>query len=304
MNLNQAITALKQSQIPNPLMEARLLAKLSEQAAEPPPSTQSSNSSADPLATNPPTTRPPTTRHQPATFNPATFKELVARRLRGEPYSRIAGYREFWSINFKLSPDVLDPRSDSETLVEQATQSFEANAPLKILDLGCGSGCLLAALLSHFKNATGIGVDISQKALATARLNLARFNRPSDTPKRATLIASNWATGLKEQRFDAVVANPPYIPTATIATLAPEVQKFDPHLALDGGADGLAAYRSIFRDLTRLLKPHRLNQTGLAFIELGENPEAVCQLARHHKLKIHSLAKDYGGNYRCLTLHG
>jgi release factor glutamine methyltransferase len=185
---------------------------------------------------------------------------FVERRLNGEPVSRLAGRREFWSHGFALSPETLDPRPDSETLVEVALERVaDRHAPLSILDLGTGTGCLLLSLLAELPCAWGIGVDIVPGAAATARRNAAEMGLES----RAFFVADDWAASLCGG-FDLVTANPPYVASAVIAGLAPEVALFEPRIALDGGADGLDAYRALAPQLARRLAPG-----GFACVEVG-----------------------------------
>ncbi len=180
--------------------------------------------------------------------------EFAARRLHGEPVSRILGRREFWGLSFSICPDVLDPRPDTELLVETALAHAKAqgltNAPLRILDLGTGSGCLLAALLSELPQARGIGVDVSRRALAVAQENLHRLGLRG----RAAFLCGDWAAAISCESFDIVVCNPPYIVSSVIDKLDREVRGFDPFLALDGGPDGLAAYRTLVPQAVKCLK--------------------------------------------------
>lgn len=221
--------------------------------------------------------------------------QWLARRSGGEPLTRIIGQRDFWTLNLRVAPDVLDPRADTETIVEIALEILgdARNAPLRILDLGTGSGALLLALLAECKNATGLGIDLSPTACALAQDNAAR----NDLAARVTVQQGRWADGLSE-KFDLIVSNPPYIETATIANLEPEVREHDPVLALDGGADGLAAYREIMCDLPRILAPN-----GLVILELGiGQAAAVARLAHANDLKIVGLKSDLGGVERALAL--
>lgn len=192
----------------------------------------------------------------------------AARRLAGEPVSRILGTREFWGMAFAVTPAVLDPRADTETIVELALAMIDRHGArtraLRIADLGVGSGAILLALLSELPNARGTGTDISRDALAVA----ARNARVLGLDARAEFIASHYGTAL-EGPFDLVVSNPPYIATADIAGLAREVREHDPHLALDGGTDGLAAYRAIAADAGRLLAPG-----GHLVVEIGAGQQA------------------------------
>lgn len=191
---------------------------------------------------------------------------LIERRKAREPVSRILGMREFWSLDFVLSPATLDPRPDSETVVEAALALVDdRRAPLRVLDLGTGTGCLLLALLSELPAAFGVGVDRSPEAAATARQNAVRLGLSG----RAGFVVADWATALAGG-FDLVVSNPPYIAADEMAGLAPEVARFDPVLALLGGADGLDAYRAITADLGRLLAPG-----GWAVLEVGQGQDAA-----------------------------
>ena len=166
---------------------------------------------------------------------------LVDRMTRGEPLSRVLGRREFWGLDFALSDETLDPRPESETLVEAVlARVCDRESPLSLLDLGTGTGCLLLALLSELPAATGFGVDLSEGAAATARRNARNAGACRSRPLLRRRLG-----GALAQRFDVIVANPPYIATAVLADLPDEVSGFDPRRALDGGEDGLAAYRSI-----------------------------------------------------------
>jgi release factor glutamine methyltransferase len=188
---------------------------------------------------------------------------FAARRLAGEPLARILGTREFWGLPFGLSAATLEPRPETETLVAAAlrhcAKSSDRDRPWRILDLGTGSGCILVSLLKELPNATGFGVDRSRLALATASRNAERLG----VAGRAFWVAGDWASAIS-CAFDIVVSNPPYVTTSDIATLACEVREHDPVLALDGGPDGLACYRSIVKALPRLLAPG-----GRAFLEIG-----------------------------------
>ncbi len=225
----------------------------------------------------------------------AAFRRMVERRARREPVSRIRGRREFWSLAIGLDPAVLDPRPDSETLVAAALdRRADRRGSGRILDLGTGSGCLLFALLSERPDDQGIGVDISgaavRQAAATAQaLGLA---------DRARFAVGAWGAGLADGAFDLVVANPPYIPTAEIAGLEPEVRTFDPPGALDGGADGLAAYRAIAADLPRLLAPG-----GIAVLEIGAaQAPAVTRLLGAAGFASVARHRDLAGRERCLVV--
>lgn len=229
----------------------------------------------------------------------AGFSRLLARRCAGEPVSRIRGWREFWSLRFALSADTLDPRPDSETVVEAALAwvGGRREASLRLLDLGTGSGALLLACLSEMPGATGIGVDLSAGALATATANAAQL-RLND---RVQFVVGDFAdpqTGAGE--FDLILCNPPYIPRRAIEQLAPEVAHFDPKRALDGGDDGLDCWRSLLPRLQQGLAPN-----GRAFVEIGAGQEeAVTSLARQAGLQAAGTRPDLSGTIRCLIFAG
>lgn len=194
---------------------------------------------------------------------------LAARRLKREPVSRILGQKEFWSIALAITPDVLVPRPETETVVEGALDFVVRGGlrmeKLRILDIGTGSGALLLALLRELPNATGTGTDISTGALKVARENAARCG----VEGRCTFVVCDIAS-VVEGPFDLLVSNPPYIAHNEITSLAPEVKNYDPTVALDGGDDGLAAYRAIAADAKRLLAPG-----ARMFVELGAGQEAA-----------------------------
>jgi len=196
----------------------------------------------------------------------ARLKDMGARRASREPLSRILDEREFWGLKLALAPTVLDPRPDTETLVETALRAFahRRNDHLRILDLGSGSGAILCALLSEFSSASGVALDVSPAAAAVSRANLEALG----LDERAGVLVGRWCDAL-DGRFDIVVSNPPYIARPELAGLAPEVLRHDPLIALDGGADGLDAYRAIASALTRLVEP----AAGWFFLEIGAGQE-------------------------------
>ncbi len=225
----------------------------------------------------------------------AVYRARIDRRCGREPVSRILGAREFWSLDFALNPATLDPRPDSETLIEAvlAWQPDRA-AALRILDLGTGSGCLLCALLSEFPAAAGVGTDRAAGAVGMARVNAAALGLAD----RARFVCTNWEDAVAAGRFDLIVANPPYIPRAAIDGLAPEVALFDPRAALDGGVDGLDAYGALAPRMHR-----RLARGGAAFVEIAQGQAgpvgavmAACGLERFVEMA------DLGGIVRCLGL--
>jgi release factor glutamine methyltransferase len=219
----------------------------------------------------------------------STLESMAARRLAGVTVSRILGQRDFWGLSFRLSPETLDPRADTETVVEAvlAALSGRETERLRLLDLGTGSGCLLAALLSELPNAWGVGTDISHAALLSARENALR----AGVGARGQFVQADWLAALCGL-FDVVVSNPPYIANADLAGLSPEVRDHDPLAALDGGADGLVAYRAILGDVTRVLRPG-----GLVAFEVGAG-QAEAVTAMMHAAGLTCVAGD-GAVPRC-----
>jgi release factor glutamine methyltransferase len=202
----------------------------------------------------------------------AIFDHYLSRRERREPVSHILGRKGFWKIMLSVTRDVLTPRPDTETVVEVALAAFPETARFNVLDLGVGSGAILLAILAERPGAKGLGVDISDEALAVARENAANL----DLNTRCALLRGDWTAGLADQNFDLVVANPPYIPSADIETLEPEVRDHEPRLALDGGADGLDAYRLLAPEILRVMKPG-----GVFAVEIGfDQSKAVEALFR------------------------
>ncbi|MDP2329333.1 MAG: peptide chain release factor N(5)-glutamine methyltransferase [Reyranella sp.] len=194
------------------------------------------------------------------------LRALTARRVRREPMAYVVGEREFWGLPFKVSPAVLVPRPDSETLIEAALALMPGRTkPWRIVDLGVGSGCLLLTLLREFPNARGVGMDASAAALTMAATNAEALG----VGARASLVDGDWRQPGWAERlggpFDLLVANPPYVETAAIDGLMPDVAQFEPRLALDGGGDGLAAYRAIAGEAAGLVVPG-----GRVLIEAGE----------------------------------
>jgi len=224
------------------------------------------------------------------------IERLAARRLSGEPVARIVGRKEFWSLPLAVTPAVLVPRPETETVVELALalldQDGERARTLHIADLGTGSGAILLALLSELPNAQGIGTDIDARALGVARANARQLGLGG----RAEFVVSDYATAL-DGPFDLVVSNPPYVASADIAGLAPEVRDHDPRHALDGGADGLAAYRTMAADAPRLLKP-----AGHLVVEIGAGQERqVGELFAAAGLAIAGTRHDLAGMARAIA---
>ena len=229
------------------------------------------------------------------------FATIIERRIAGEPVSRIRGWREFWSLRLHLSPDTLDPRPDSETIVGAALSwaHERRDTPLRLLDLGTGSGALLLACLSELPQASGVGVDISAGAVHTATGNAARLGLGD----RARFVEGDFAdpdVGSSEpgaDGFDLILCNPPYIPQAEIDGLAREVAAFDPLLALDGGDDGLDSWRRL---LPRIAQG--LTSGGCAFVEIGAGQQQqVTDLAIAAGLHPAGDAADMAGIVRCLS---
>jgi release factor glutamine methyltransferase len=223
-----------------------------------------------------------------------TLAAFAQRRLNHEPVARIVGEREFWGLPFRLSPETLVPRPDTETLVETALDLLpDRQAPLRIVDFGTGSGCILVALLHELPQATGLGVDLSFGALVTARANA----DDNHVGNRCHFVLSRWADAISGQ-FDLIVSNPPYIASGVIPGLDQEVREHDPRLALDGGPDGLEPYRIVLAEAERLLAPG-----GLLAVEIGyDQAEALSHMAKLHGLEILRIAHDLSGNPRCVAM--
>ena len=243
------------------------------------------------------------------------LQALMTRRIAGEPVSRLRGTREFYGLSFNLNTATLDPRPDSEILVSESVDWLNAPPPPqcnddnplgdnplgdnlrgdnpRVVDFGTGSGCLLLALLHHCPQAQGVGVDISQTALACARKNAVNLN----LAERAEFHLSDWDKAL-DGCFDVVLANPPYIASADIGELMPEVRLYDPTVALDGGDDGLDCYRQLLPAIKRRLANH-----GRAFVEIGAGQCAcVSALAASAGLDSLEIGVDLGRRQRCLIL--
>ncbi|MBN43102.1 MAG: protein-(glutamine-N5) methyltransferase, release factor-specific [Alphaproteobacteria bacterium] len=222
-----------------------------------------------------------------------SFVELLARRELREPISQIIASREFWSRDFRVTPDVLTPRPDSESLVKTVlTRIKDRDASLHILDLGTGSGCLLLTLLAECPNATGLGVDASAAALDVAAGNAAALG----VDARVEWREGDWCEGL-DGEFDVIVSNPPYIARHEMRHLEPEVRDYEPNLALDGGADGLSAYRQIVPALPRLG-----TSRAVIALELGlGQAKGVAALGRVAGLRIADVDQDISRRARVIT---
>lgn len=220
----------------------------------------------------------------------ASFRAFIGRRASREPVSRILGWREFYGRSFRVTPDTLDPRPDTETLVEAALALMPEGA--RLLDLGTGTGCIAITLLAERPGASGVAVDVSPAALAVAAENASRLG----VADRLTLEAGSWF-GPVSGRFDIIVSNPPYIPAVDIAGLSPDVRNFDPALALVGGADGLDPYRAIAAEA-----PGHMAQGAHVLVEIGAGQapdvEAIFAAEGFAAASRHA---DLGGHVRCLA---
>jgi release factor glutamine methyltransferase len=222
---------------------------------------------------------------------------FAERRLKREPVARIFGSKEFWSLSLHISPAVLVPRPETETVVETALDFIVRGGlrmeSLRILDIGTGSGALLLALLSELPNARGTGTDISTPALGVARVNAERHALAA----RCTFVTCDIASDLPGP-FDVIVSNPPYIAHDDIPGLAPEVRDYDPAQALDGGTDGLDGYRAIALDARRLLAPG-----GRLIVELGAGQEPAARtLFTNAGLTVGAARNDLAGIPRALSV--
>ncbi len=215
------------------------------------------------------------------------YAALLKRRATGEPVAYITGVKEFWSMAFRVTPDVLIPREDSECLIEMAAARRPRQAPLRILDLGTGSGCLLLALLNEYENASGVGVDRSAAALAVAEDNARNLGMAD----RAVFLEGDWFAPLSGH-FDIIIANPPYIRDQDREGLMRDVSGYEPHGALFAGADGLDAMRSILSQISPFLAPNALVMLECGFDQTGELSALVrsAQLGNGQILTIYDLA--------------
>jgi release factor glutamine methyltransferase len=222
------------------------------------------------------------------------FRAMIDRRVAREPVSRILGGREFWSLDFTVTPATLDPRPETEILVEAVLDRFsDRQAALRLADFGTGTGCILLALLSELPNAWGVGIDRSAAAAGIAARNAADLKLGG----RAAFITGDWAEAIG-YGLDVAVANPPYIPSGVIAALDPEVARYDPRAALDGGADGLNAYRRLLPRLAALIRPG-----GIVAVEIGIGQSGeVARLGRASGLQVLETRPDLAGIARVVVL--
>jgi release factor glutamine methyltransferase len=222
----------------------------------------------------------------------AKLEQSIARRLRHEPIAYITGHKDFWSLDFEVGPGVLIPRPDTETLVEEALKAFPDKAvSLRVLDLGTGSGAIAIAFLSERPNASGLGIEQSQEAMIWARKNAAHHKMET----RFRLQGDDWLM-LGDGVFDVIFSNPPYIESDIIATLDPDVKDYEPPAALDGGTDGLDAYRALAP-----IVAERLATGGKAFLEIGQGQEhQVPRILAASGLETVRVASDLAGVPRCV----
>jgi release factor glutamine methyltransferase len=221
--------------------------------------------------------------------------DMILKRLNGRPLSKIIGLKEFYGLEFLVNDDVLDPRPDSEILIDAVLKYADKQKPYKILDLGTGSGCLILTLLSHLPHASGYAVDFSEKALAVARKNAVSLGLEN----RTSFIQSNWLESV-DGTFDIIVSNPPYIETKTIDDLQVEVKNHDPILALDGGNDGLNPYRVILPQIRTYL-----NHGGfVAFEHSSGQVETIKRLIENQGFRNVQQHHDYAGHDRILSFIG
>ena len=220
------------------------------------------------------------------------FEDLVARRAKGEPMSHILGRREFWSLDFQVTPATLAPRPDSETLVEAALALVRTrSASLRILDLGTGTGCLLLSLLHELKQAQGVGVDVAEAALDVAWANA----RALGLEGRVSFVHGSWTENVSGV-FDLVISNPPYLSHSELRGLPRELD-YEPRLALDGGVDGLDAYRQVIP-----LLPSHVDAGGHVLLEIGASQAgAVAELLLSQGFALHDIKQDLAGRNRCIV---
>ena len=223
----------------------------------------------------------------------ATLDDFLTRRAAREPVSHIIGRKGFWKILLQVNKNVLTPRPETEVIVDEVLKAFPEQMSFNMLDLGVGSGTILLAVLAERPAAKGLGIDVSEEALAVARENAANL----DLTSRVALLRGDWTSGLGDDGFDLVVSNPPYIATHVIETLEPEVRDHEPRLALDGGPDGLDAYRLLAGEILRVLKP------GAMFaVEIGYDQSAAVEaLFREAGAQNVRTIKDLSVNDRVVT---
>ncbi len=225
------------------------------------------------------------------------YSKYIIRRGQGEPTSKITQTKEFYGREFNVNDFVLDPRPDSELIIDVVKENFSKDEDIKILDLGTGSGCLIITLLLELRNSIGIGLDISEKAIKVASLNAGKYSLDN----RLSFVVSDWLKPINVSSFNVIISNPPYIPNNKILELSPEVKDFDPILALDGGDDGLSCYENILRQLN----DNELNLQSMIIMEIfSENKNKVIESFIKYgfeKEKI-EIRKDYNSKDRLIFI--
>lgn len=225
------------------------------------------------------------------------YSKFIIRRGQGEPTSKITQSKEFYGREFIVNDFVLDPRPDSELIIDVVKENFSKDEDIKILDLGTGSGCLIITLLLELGNSRGLGLDISEKAIQVASLNAGKYSLDN----RLSLVVSNWLESININSFNVIISNPPYIPNNQISELAPEVKDFDPILALDGGDDGLRCYENILSQLN----DNELNLQSMIMMELfSENKNKVIDSFVKYGFKKEKIEirKDYNNKDRLIFI--
>ncbi len=219
------------------------------------------------------------------------FIDLILRRKKGEPIAYIVGFKEFWKYKFLVNSDVLIPRPDSETIVEEALKIIPKEASLNILDIGTGSGCIILSILKERKKCFGTGVDISIKALKVAKIN-AKIQQIQNRIKFVNSDIDKFCLG----KYDVVISNPPYIDSFRINYLDNDIKNYEPKVALDGGIDGLSCIDVVIKKSSRLIK-----KKGKLLIEIGSNQfDKTKKLLNKKNFYINKIVKDLGNNDRCI----
>ena len=219
-------------------------------------------------------------------------QKIITRRLNFEPVSKIFGKRDFYNSTFSISNDVLDPRPETENIVEIANNFILEKGYESFIDLGTGSGCIILSILKENKNLTAVGVDISIDAINIAKKN----SKDMNLEKRSSFLVSNWLSSVYNS-YDLIISNPPYIPSDEIITLSKTVNNFDPLISLDGGQDGLKCYKEIAQDINRVI-----NKNGRVILEIGYNQaHDVIKIFESKEFKLLKIYNDINGLNRILT---
>ena len=219
-------------------------------------------------------------------------QKIITRRLNFEPVSKIFGKRDFYNSTFSISDDVLDPRPETENIVEIANNFILEKGYESFIDLGTGAGCIILSILKENKNLTAVGVDISIDAINIAKKN----SKDMNLEKRSSFLVSNWLSSIYNS-YDLIISNPPYIPSDEIITLSKTVKNFDPLISLDGGQDGLKCYKEIAEDINRVI-----NNNGRVILEIGYNQaHDVIKIFESKEFKLLKIYNDINGLNRILT---